>query len=806
MQKNTEQQLKIDAKIQQDAHKACELIAPAWPLDKSIAVNPWWKMRDLAIADVAAKLQALGHVNLLMPKSYYQSLWQIQIKSEHLAMASREIGLVASEDTLVSYISSTNTHPHWLNVCDLVDADASHDHKMPWREEIVHQISQFTALYLQYPEQMQHSNDIENSFYHTWLDVVRQDKGIEILMAEHGLNRHFANLPNQIDVLFTTVHANLFKDNTAEHAFIDYCYALLLDVHGWASALAYGAWKDAFEAKPNAMLLQLLAIRMAWDWVLWRHLQHESLIKFEQIETIFKQQLKQVTQLQAQWHDEQQYLWVWQRALELAYEKPLQSQLCRSQPSEPTAPQLQAIFCIDVRSEPMRRTLEAQSPSIQTLGFAGFFGLPIEYTISGTQYTRPQLPGLLKASIRAQQADSSTLSKKVYKLIHQQVAEKQSGEAGPSGFGFVEAKGLYRAASLISKTLFPSKSTHSINEIDLESEWQLTRDGKSISNAELANLAAGILNAMGLNKNFAPIILLVGHGSASANNPHAAGLDCGACGGQSGEVNVKVLAQILNSTEVKSELCKLHINIPSITKFIPCLHNTTTDEITCFGIKDAKPWQSWLTLATAAAQKSRALSLGIPTTNHSTLAQAFKNRSNDWAQLRPEWGLANNASFIVAPRSLTKNLVLAGRSFLHDYQYQEDVDFNILELIMTAPMIVTNWINLQYYASVTDNLKYGSGNKLLHNVVGGNYGVFEGNGGDLRIGLSAQSLHDGKTWRHQPLRLSVYISAPREAIAAIIAKHQAVSYLVENNWLFLFQWDVEKKQIHQFKNAQWQLT
>ena len=106
---------------------------------------------------------------------------------------------------------------------------------------------------------------------------------------------------------------------------------------------------------------------------------------------------------------------------------------------------------------------------------------------------------------------------------------------------------------------------------------------------------------------------------------------------------------------------------------------------------------------------------------------------------------------------------------------------------MTAPMVVTNWINMQYYASVVDNKRYGSGNKVLHNVVGGNVGVFEGNGGDLRIGLPMQSLHDGEHWRHTPLRLSVFIQAPQEPMDAIIAKHETVRQLLDNEWLHLFR-------------------
>ena len=139
--------------------------------------------------------------------------------------------------------------------------------------------------------------------------------------------------------------------------------------------------------------------------------------------------------------------------------------------------------------------------------------------------------------------------------------------------------------------------------------------------------------------------------------------------------------------------------------------------------------------------------------------------------MRPEWGLANNAAFIVAPRA-GRNANLQGRSFLHDYHWQHDEAFRTLELIMTAPMIVTNWINSQYTASVTDNYKYGSGNSV-HNAVGGNIGIFEGNGGDLRIGLAMQSIHNGERWM-RTLRLSVYIAAPRTPIESIYARHESV--------------------------------
>jgi uncharacterized protein YbcC (UPF0753/DUF2309 family) len=220
------------------------------------------------------------------------------------------------------------------------------------------------------------------------------------------------------------------------------------------------------------------------------------------------------------------------------------------------------------------------------------------------------------------------------------------------------------------------------------------------------------------------------------------------------------------------------------------LHNTTTDEVLLYDTdlvpashaQDLDELRGWLAEAGQRTRAERAALLGLASQVDSpaTLHESIKGRTSDWAQVRPEWGLAGCAAFVVAPRSRSQHLNLAGRSFLHDYRWERDPGFKVLELIMTAPMVVTNWINMQYYASTVDNKLYGSGDKVLHNVVGGDVGVFEGNGGDLRIGLPMQSIHDGERWVHTPLRLSVFIEAPRNEIDNIIDKHAVVKQLVDN--------------------------
>ncbi len=784
------------------ARDAGQRIAPTWPLDQLIAVNPWWEMREDKLTDVSARLSALSHTRCVMPREHFRQAWQSSVYERHLEMAMAETGADCGLDTLIDWLDGSDALSHWHHFSDQVDATRDLASQVSWHDEIVFQISQFCASYFSADTPMRRAG--KEGLYRTWLDTIRHDRGIAIMMGEPGLNDQFRRLPDDHEALIALVAAEL--ELPAETS-CDYFHALLLEINGWASWVAYLRWQSRLSGGGEDQLPELLAIRLAWEMALWRHQAERHPRDVDQIRQRWRSQFTGLGDMLEQHRQAQQPAWLWQRATELAYQQSLAGKFALGERAVPvTRPVLQAAFCIDVRSEVYRRALEAQHPQIQTLGFAGFFGLPLEYQPAGATYSRPQLPGLLSPAIQVtEDTASDPQALQHHRRGFNRGARWQAlAKAAPASFGVIESTGLSYAFKLLRDAFLGDAPEHPVNSAWGPVPLALEREGQPLTAEEAAALAAGILRAMTLTDNFAPIVMLVGHGSSTRNNAHAAGLDCGACGGQTGEINVRALAQVLNDPAVRAALPAAGISVPADTRFIAALHDTTTDDIRCYGtLPDGfADIASWLDAASGKARSERAAKLGLDATDNTS---AIRQRSRDWSQVRPEWGLANNACFIVAPRQRTRHLNLEGRSFLHDYCWEADAeqDYATLELIMTAPMVVTHWINMQYNASVTDNLRYGSGNKVLHNVVGGNLGVFEGNSGDLRIGLPLQSLHNGSDWMHQPLRLSVYLDAPAEAIAAIVDKHESVRQLIDNEWLYVFRLDDEANKAPRLYCGEW---
>ncbi|WP_258240467.1 DUF2309 domain-containing protein [Pseudidiomarina homiensis] len=782
--------------LQQLGKAVCKRVAPVWPLPRSIAVNPWWQERGAPIREVAEREQTRKNVRLLMPAAYYQQRWLQEIQPEHLQQAAQEQGVDRSVQGLVRDLRRLADDSSALpTVAQVMNSGQERTRTLPWRTEIVHQLSQFCALWVNYPEQF-NGADSADALYLAWLDIVRHDRGIELLVGERRVEAELAKLPRSSAELWQQVEQEL---PLAERDHLEaWLQVALHDIYGWASVFAQRRWARELENSENVYdeLDQLLAIRVAWELVCWRLSDSEQQQRFVAAYQALPQRRQQTAQ-------EQALLWVWQRALELSYQQELAQQLCGLQaPASDSEvvgqPSLQAVFCIDVRSEPMRRALEAQHEGIETFGFAGFFGLPVEYQVSDT-LAKPQLPGLLAPQFQVTQAQDETA---IAQRTHSWRAGSwhRSLESPAGAYGWVEMSGLAKIWKLLERSLWPKPQARIGSEVIRNTDWLITKQGQQqASIAELAALAANALTGMGLTEKFAPQVLIVGHTACVTNNPHAASLDCGACGGQSGEVNARVLVQLFNDPAVRQVLAAEHrIEIPQQTQFFPALHDTTQQQLRLLTTDgdthvNHDQLEQWLAEASSAAQHEQRNRLA----DRPKAAKALQQRAANWAEVRPEWGLARNAAIIFAPREATAKAKFDARAFLHTYHAERDPEQAVLTQLMTAPMVVAHWINMQYYGSMTAPQTFGSGNKLLHNVVADGVGVFEGNGGDLRIGLARQSLHDGQDWYHQPLRLTVVIAAPTTAIDRVITEQTVVRELIDNEWLYLWQWDPRNGTLQQ---------
>jgi uncharacterized protein YbcC (UPF0753/DUF2309 family) len=321
---------------------------------------------------------------------------------------------------------------------------------------------------------------------------------------------------------------------------------------------------------------------------------------------------------------------------------------------------------------------------------------------------------------------------------------------------------------------------------------RITQHGFSVS--EQAYGVEAALRLMGFTAKFSRLVVICSHGSTSDNNPYESALDCGACGGNSGLPNARAFASMANNSSVRKVLETRGIKIPGDTHFVAALQDTTRNDVRIVDMEDvpATHRKELLRLledlheAGAQSAQERGLALGGPAAMRSRKDPRTRaaRRSVDWAQVRPEWGLSRNNLLIIGRRELTRPLNLQGRAFLHSYDHRQDTSGKLLEAIMTAPLIVAQWINMEHYFSTADNEVYGSGSKVYHNIVG-RVGVMSGASSDLRLGLPAQTVLDGAMPYHDPMRLLTIIEAPRTRVESVIATHPGLERLFHNEWVLL---------------------
>jgi uncharacterized protein YbcC (UPF0753/DUF2309 family) len=787
---------------------ACDRIAPLWPLKHFVAVNPFFGLADHSFQAASDLLVRIIGSGLYMPRDYYRAqLATGRISREDLRQAIVRCGNQLTIETVEHALASEAPQPK-LGMASVSEVLERVDGGL-WSSFVTERISLHCAAYFDQGQAIVAMPWRNLSLYASWRRAAAIDRS-PAMMGLHKFRAAVAKLPTDPRALIAKAIARLAIPEAAVER---YLHASLLSIGGWAAWARYLRWQAELAGGRDERMVDLLAIRLAWDMLLYEEKRSPALVARWR-EMLAASMRPPSAKRQAAAAIDRILL----NAMEIGFQRSIIAGLKEVQGNGVAPrPAVQAAFCIDVRSEVLRRALETVAPSVQTIGFAGFFGIFIEYVPLGADVGRTHVPVIFNPSYRIyeQVKGAETLPLLTQRRLRLNLAKVWKGFklSAASCFSFVESSGLLYAPKLLTDSFgwtrpVPDpngqgmpKEVFARRTLTLESVPQAQccahHANSGIPQVERLENAERILRAMALTENFARLVLLAGHGSTTVNNPHATGLDCGACAGQTGEASARVVVALLNDPAVRHGLVARGIVIPADTWFLAGLHDTTTDAVQLFDTEavpealaaDLAQLRDWLAQASGLARLERSVLLGIGNLPDEQVAAEVQQRSRDWSQVRPEWALANNAAFIAAPRARTAGMNLAGRAFLHEYVWQKDEDFKILELIMTAPMVVANWINMQYYGSVVNNLRFGSGNKVLHNIVGGAIGVLEGNGGDLRVGLPLQSVHDGQRFVHEPLRLSVFIEAPAAAMDAIIARHALVRQLVENGWLHLFRID-----------------
>ncbi|PTS90857.1 MULTISPECIES: YbcC family protein [unclassified Caulobacter] len=766
--------LRVALDLDAATDRAARAIPPVWPLASSVAVNPFLGQTHESLATVAARLGRVAGTAVTLPRDWFQA----RIASGVITDADLTAALASAPETsrpasLAALKSAAGVTRPVASALPTIADLAAEASGIDWPGLIAERFGAWAAGYFDEGQALWAAPRGRGA-YAAWRAVATHDLTPEIVGLA-GFATHVSQAPETASGAIASVVQRIALPAGALET---YFHQMLMTLGGWAQYARYRLWQAELGGTEDSTLTDFLAIRLTWEAALLERYETQIADRWRAVMASHGAPVRP--------NPDQVVDAILQEAAERAAQRALAETLAA--PGTDTAagrPVLQAAFCIDVRSEVFRRALETTNPDIQTLGFAGFFGLTTSHRRFASDVEELRLPVLFNPGVTTKSggpeeaaADQSARFKARAKR-----AWGRFKLAAVSSFAFVEATGPVYASKLVSDALGLHGSAAPNDPAP--------RLDPALDLATRTRAAGTVLRAMSLTANFARLVLLAGHGANVVNNPHASGLHCGACGGFSGEVNARLVAALLNDPQVRAGLVPEGIEIPADTLFLAALHDTTTDAITLYTDDypsaahqaDLRQARLWMDAAGVIARGERALRLPRAAGEGS-----LERRSRDWAEVRPEWALAGCKAFIAAPRRRTTGKTLEGRAFLHDYDWKIDRDFGVLELILTAPVVVASWISLQYYGSTVAPAVFGGGNKLLHNVAGG-IGVLEGNGGQMRAGLPWQSVHDGQDYVHEPLRLSVCIEAPREAMSEILGRHDGVRALFDNRWLHLFALD-----------------
>ena len=804
-----------------DVVRAADIVAPMWPLTSFVAVNPLGGLQHLPFDEAAATARRwLGARTHLTLAEYRAAHGRGAITDADLRRAIVEVHWSLATPFTVEVGGKT------VDAVELVRLDLLVGPENPL--EVAPEIGGLDAGSARLADELVATwcgayvdeagvpwamPGRDDGFYRAWRQLAPHDRRIRRLAGRQG-TKWLAQLPDRpVEALAAALAVLGVDDND----YVDALKNQLGRLPGWASyAHWYDEWAPPGHHGSPFHLIDLLAVQTATTAAV-AHARPEARSvrdDGEPVRELLDERVDAVLSALGGSPDDpvvasavsgvlQQIppaarTAIWLEAQEGNFRDRLLGLLSRLDPGRDTAQQdVQAAFCIDVRSEGLRRHLEAASGQYETLGFAGFFGVPMRWRPFGSPTTQPRCPVLVtprhEIAERPTPADDPTrylAAQGIARSAHESFHAAKGSLASP--FVLAEACGWIIGPLAAARTLTPSLVSRAagwarmvtglpptVPTVDAEHD---SSSGMALEEKTL--FAEAILTTMGLTR-FARLIVLCGHASLNVNNPHASSYDCGACGGAPGGASARTAAAILNDPAVRVQLDQRDIRVGDDTWFVAAEHDTASDSVAILdrhAVPDSHQElvaQFERDVAVAGERLARERAHRLPGD-----PAKVRVRGHDWAQVRPEWGLAGNAAFVIGPRSITKELDLACRVFLHSYDADADRDGIALETILTAPLVVAQWISAQYYFSAVDPEVFGAGDKMLHNPVGG-MGVVLGEGGDLRIGLPAQAVALGERRVHEPLRLLAVVQAPLERTEAIIQRNQVLQELIGGKWITL---------------------
>ena len=739
-------------RVRARAEVAANVVAAYYGLDAAIAVNPVLpSLGDGFAAALSQAAPAVGARGALTEQQFRAHLASGRIARSELAASIRRRTALAEGDDAAVIESFLVAAPPEQGLERSADRAPS---------EVDERLARWCRAALA-PEAAAWPVPVERlGFYRAWREVSRRDLSLSLRQR-----RRVADLPDAADAALAEVLEHL---GVADDQHLESLRTELAQLPGFT---AYVRWRAMTAG--DVGVVDLLAVRLGLVWALGETLAAPRPQPEVDVDRVL----------------------IWQEALEAApHRQVLDSLSTAGRATLDAAAHL--VFCIDPRSEGMRRHLERTGP-YATTGFAGFFGIAALVEPLAASEPSASCPVLLtprhliaeRPAPGAWPAAERFVARGAVGRALRSALKSPDALAG-APLGWAEASGWVLGPSAIARSMLAGRTLAPSRPDDPRTGVSTLFDIDSALTLEAqVDTAEVIMRTMGMVEGFAPIVVFVGHGTSTTNNAFRTALDCGACGGHRGAPNARIAAALLNAPAVRAGLAERGISIPTDTLFLAGEHDTATDALTLCDLervpagRRAEVERLLADARRAGDGLARERAVELPGAGSGS-SRAVARRSRDWAQVYPEWGLARNAALIIGPRSLSAGADLHRRVFLHSYEPDHDPQGVALETILTAPLVVAHWINAQYFYSSVDPEVFGAGTKTVHNLVGG-AGVLSGPSGDLRLGLPWQSVGTRSGLHHEPVRLLVVVDAPRERIERIVRQADVVNDLVHGEWVIL---------------------